>query len=58
MINDLHRSMKSQQEPAAAKKLSGGLVGYTDMHFSMEEDLFDKFGYKYDWIFEPVVFMG
>ncbi len=50
--------MKSQQEPAAAKKLSGGLVGYTDMHFSMEEDLFDKFGYKDDWIFEPVVFMG
>ncbi len=50
--------MKSKQEPAAAKKLSGELVGYTDVHFSMGEDLFDKFGYKDDWLLEPVAFMG
>jgi hemerythrin-like metal-binding protein len=37
MINDLHKAMKTRQGKPALDKIMAELVGYTVMHFGMEE---------------------
>jgi len=45
MINQLNDAMRQGRGKEVAGKIIDGLVGYTQVHFAVEEKYFAKFGY-------------
>jgi len=45
MMNDLHDAMKQGKGKGIQGKIINEMLDYTEIHFRMEEELFEKYGY-------------
>jgi len=46
IINDLNDAMKSNEADQIISEIFKRMIGYTEVHFAFEENLFDSYGYK------------
>ena len=46
IINDLNDAMKNNEADQMIAEIFKRMIGYTELHFAFEENLFDSYGYE------------